>query len=209
MLPGGDLFSKAIGNLWRQRFFSNVQIFITGVNGDRVDLEINVQERPKLGNFKFVGIKKSEADELQGKAGLVRQTIITENTRRNAIDAIRKFYTEKGFMNVQVRIEEKPDPTFVNSNSLTFYIVKNNKVKVNEIDFYGNESVTDLQLKKQLKGTKERTKLTLHPSKTPSPFGENKSLTFGEYLKDYGFLSVSKTKALIDPYFRFKLFSSA
>ncbi len=208
-LPGGDVFSKAIANLWRQRFFSNVQIYITDVSDDRIGLEINVQERAKLGNFKFVGVKKSEAEELQGKAGLVKQTIITENTRRNAIDAIRKYYTEKGFMNVQVRIEEKPDPTFKNSSSLTFYVDKNNKVKVNEIDFYGNETVGDLQLKKQLKGTKERSKFTLKSSKTESPFGENQSLTFSEYLKDYGFLSVSKTKTLIDPYFRFKLFSSA
>jgi outer membrane protein insertion porin family len=209
MLPGGDVFSKAIANLWRQRFFSNVQIFITAVHDDKIDLEINVQERPKLGNFKFIGIKKSEAEELQGKAGLVKQTIITENTKLNAVQVIKKFYAEKGFMNVQVRIEEKPDPAFTNSNSLTFYVDKNNKVKVNEVNFFGNETVSDLQLKKQLKGTKERTKLTLNPSKTPSPFGENKSLSFGEYVKDYGFLSLSKTKALLDPYFRFKLFSSA
>jgi outer membrane protein insertion porin family len=209
MLPGGDVFSKAIANLWRQRFFSNVQIFITAVHDDKIDLEINVQERPKLGNFKFIGIKKSEAEELQGKAGLVKQTIITENTKRNAIEVIKKYYAEKGFMNVQVRIEEKPDPAFTNSNSLIFYVDKNNKVKVNEINFFGNETVSDLQLKKQLKGTKERTKFTLNPTKTPSPFGENKSLTFGEYVKDYGFLSLSKTKALLDPYFRFKLFSSA
>lgn len=209
MLPGGDAFSKAINNLWRQRFFSNVQIFVTAVSGNDIDLELNVQERPKLGNFKFVGIKKSEAEELRGKAGLVKQTIITENTKLNAVDAIKKYFTEKGFMNVQVRIEEKPDPTFNNSNSLTFFIDKGNKVKVNEINFYGNELVSDLQLKKHMKGTKERTKLTLNPPATNSPFGENKKLSFGDYIKDYGFLSLSKTKALLDPYFRFKLFSSA
>src|SRR5215211_3833990 len=28
MIPGSDAFSKAIANLWRQRFFSNVQIYI-------------------------------------------------------------------------------------------------------------------------------------------------------------------------------------
>src|SRR5215217_4884520 len=35
-LPGGDVFSKAIANLWRQRFFSNVQIYITDVSDDRI-----------------------------------------------------------------------------------------------------------------------------------------------------------------------------
>ncbi|HVK97337.1 MAG TPA: hypothetical protein VM368_05935, partial [Flavisolibacter sp.] len=85
MIPGGDAFSKAINNLWRQRLFSNAQVFILATDGDFIDLEINVQERPRLGNFSFVGPKKSEAEELQGKIGLAKSTIITENTKRNAI----------------------------------------------------------------------------------------------------------------------------
>ncbi len=208
-IPGSDAFSKAIANLWRQKLFSNIQIFITDLKGDAITLEINVQERPKLGNFKFIGVKKSEAEELQTKIGLAKSTIITENTRRNAVEAIQKFYTDKGYKNVSIQIEEKPDPAFVNSNSLNFYITKGKKVRVNQVSFYGNEQVSDLRLKKELKGTKEMTKLTLHPSKIESPFGENDRLTFKEYLKNWGFLSVSKTKLFLDPYFRFKLFSSA
>jgi outer membrane protein insertion porin family len=209
MLPGGDAFSKAIQNLWRQKLFSNIQIFITSVQESNIDIEINVQERPKLGNFKFVGVKKSESDELSGKAGLVKSTIITENTRRNAIEAIQKYYVDKGFKNVQIKVEEKTDPTLPNANSLTFYITKGKKVKVNEVNFYGNEQVSDLKLKKQMKGTKEMTKLTLFPAETESPYGKNDKLSFKDYLKNWGFLSLSKTKILLDPYFRFKLFASA
>ncbi len=209
VLPGGDLFSKSITNLWRQRFFSNVQIFITAVSGEFIDVEIEVTERPKLGNFSFKGIKKAEADELTTKIGLVKQTIITENTRRNATLVIRRYFAEKGYMNVDVRIEEKPDPTFVNSNAVTFIIDKGNKVRVNEVNFYGNEAIDDLQLKKQLSGTKEMSKLTLKPVRMPSPFGENEPYKFKDYIKDLGFLSLSKTKTLLDPYFRFKLFSSS
>ena len=29
LIPGGDLFSKAIQNLWRQKLFSDIQIYIT------------------------------------------------------------------------------------------------------------------------------------------------------------------------------------
>jgi outer membrane protein insertion porin family len=209
MLPGSDAFSKAITNLWRQRFFSNVQIFITEMKDDFIDLELNVQERPKLGNFQFIGIKKSEKEELQGKIGLVKSSIITENTKRNATEVIEKFYRDKGFMNVKINIEEKPDATFTNANSLIFYIDKGNKVHVNEVNFYGNEAVGDLKLKKQLKGTKEMSKFTLHPSDTPSPYGSNERMPFKDYVKDFGFLSPTKTKNLIDPYFRFKLFSGA
>jgi len=107
MYPGSDVFSKAISSLWRQKFFSNVQIFITSVQDDFIDLELNVQERPKLGHFEFIGPKKTEKDELKGKAGLVAGTIITENTKRNAKEAIEKYYMDKGYMNLSIRIEEK------------------------------------------------------------------------------------------------------
>ena len=47
--PGGDEFPKAIANLWKQRLFSNVEIYVTRVDGDIIDLEIHVMERPRLG----------------------------------------------------------------------------------------------------------------------------------------------------------------
>ena len=59
--------------------------------GDRVWIEVNVQERPRLGNFRFVGPKKTEAEELQTKLNLVKQTIITENTRREIVEKTTKF----------------------------------------------------------------------------------------------------------------------
>ena len=210
LIPGGDLFSKAIQNLWRQKLFSDIQIYITKVEGDNIWIEISVTERPRLGNFKIEGARKSEEDELQGKIGLVKQTIITENMRRRAVEVITKYYTDKGFKNVTVRIEEKPDPNFVNSNSIVFYVDKGKKAHIDNIFFSGNENVPDIKLKKQMKGTKEMTKITLFPTKEVSPFGiDSSNTTFGEYIKDWGFLMPSKTKAFFDPYFRFKLFSSA
>jgi outer membrane protein insertion porin family len=209
LIPGGDLFSKAIQNLWRQKLFSDIQIYITKVEGDNVWIEINVTERPRLGNFKFEGARKSEEEDLQGKIGLVKQTIITENMRRRAVEVITKYYTDKGYKNVTVQIEEKPDPAFVNSNSIIFHVNKGKKARIESIGFYGNENVPDIKLKKQMKGTKEMTKLTLFPEKQESPFGTDSSTKFSEYIKDWGFLTPSKTKAFLDPYFRFKLFSSA
>jgi outer membrane protein insertion porin family len=208
MIPGGDAFSKAITNLWRQKFFSNVQIFITAVQDDFIDLEVNVQELPKLGSFDFVGVKKSEKEDLKGKVQLVKGTIITENTRRNAVEAIQKFYRDKGYTSVKVHIVEDSDRILTNAKSLTFHIDKGTKVHINEINFYGNEAVSDLKLKKQMKGTKEMNKMTTHPDETSSAYGKNDRMSFGEYIKDLGFLSPSKTKALIDPYIRLKFASS-
>ena len=207
--PGGDDFSSAIQNLWRQKLFSNIEIYVTKINGDEIEIEINVMERPRLGNFFFKGVKKTEEEDLLGKLGLAKQTIVTENTRRNSDEVIRKFYSEKGYRDVKLEIIESEDTNFVNSISLTFIVDKGQKVKVNNINFFGNEAVSDLKLKKQLKGTKEVSRLTLYPKKDTTLFGENPRISFKEYIKDKGFLSLSKTKNYLDPWFRFKLFSSA
>ncbi len=207
--PGADVFGKAINSLWRQKLFSNIQIYVTKIDGEKVWIEISVQERPKLGNYKFVGIKKTEEEDILGKVTLTKQTIITENTRRELTEKITKHFAEKGFRNVKVRIEEITDTAFVNSSSMIIYVDKGSKVRISSVGFYGNENIDDLKLKKQMKGTKEMSKLTLNPDKTESPYGDNKPFSFNQYVRDWGFLSMSKTKMLLDPYFRFKLFSGA
>lgn len=207
--PGTDKFSKAITNLWNQRLFSNVQIYFTKVQDENLWVEIHVQERARVGDVKFTGIKKSDQDELKGKIGLAKGVIYTETMRRNAVEAIYKFYSEKGYMNVKTNIAETANKTLANSTDLVINVERGNKIKVNEIGFYGNDNVNDLKLKKQMKGTKEMTKFTLFPVKDKSPYGTSERQTLKQYLKDKGFLSVSKTKNFLDPYFRFKLFSSA
>jgi outer membrane protein insertion porin family len=205
MHPGTDIFAKSIANLWRQKLFSNVNIYVTRVDGDRVWLELNVVERPRLGNFKFMGVKKTEEEDLLAKINLAKQTIITENTRREIVEKVTKYYTEKAYRNVKVWINEVPDTSFVNSNFMFIWVNKGPKVRIDNIRFFGNEKIEDFRLKKQMKGTKEMSKATLHDDNTPSPYGDSKPFSFDQYMKEWGFLSLSKTKRLLDPYFRFKL----
>ncbi len=145
-------------------------------------------ERPRLSNISYKGIRKSEADELGGKTGLVKGQVVTENRKRNAVEAIEKFYAEKGFRNATTRIEEQVDKALANSVALTLHVDKGRKVRVNEINFYGNESISDTRLKKQLKGTKEMTKLTLYPSEETGPYGVNTKMSFGDFLSKKGYL---------------------
>jgi outer membrane protein insertion porin family len=208
MLPGGEAFSKAITNLWRQRLFANVQVFVTAITDTNIDIEIQVQERPRLGSFKFIGISKGQAEELQGKANLVKSTIITENLKQNVTDIIKKFFAEKGYLNTQVRIEESVDRTLANSRSLTFYIDKGEKVKVSDIVFYDNETVPGNALEGQM-STKEKMRLRLKPEPITPVYGPIQTPSLNEYLSNYGFLYPSKTKNVLEPYFRFRPFSGA
>ncbi len=210
VLPGGDNISKAILNLWKQNLFSDIQIFFTKLEDDtRLYLEIQVVERPSLSSYSFKGVRKSEQEDLDKKTGLVKGRVITENMKRNAVMNIEKYYVEKGFRGATVQIVEKNDPAFVNTQQLIFNVTKGNKVRINNVNFFGNEKVATVKLKKKMKGTKETSRLTLYPEKDSSSYGEVKRESFSDYVKDYGYLSPTKTLSYLDPWFRFKLFSSA
>ncbi len=206
--PGGDNFSHAIQNLWKQNLFANVQIYFTKIDGKDIYVEIHVVERPRLGNFSFKGIKKGQEDDLKTKSGLVKGRVVTENVKLTAIENIQKYFTEKGYQSATVKIDEKLDPNVTNSVNLTLNITKGNKVRINQVNIFGNETVSEGKLKKQLKGTKEAMRMSIYPSDDKSVYGTNKRLTFKEYVQQWGFLSPTKTMDFIDPYFRFKLSSA-
>lgn len=206
--PGGDNFSHAIQNLWKQNLFANVQIYFTKIDGKDIYVEIHVVERPRLGNFSFKGIKKGQEDDLKTKSGLVKGRVVTENVKLTAIENIQKYFTEKGYQSATVKIDEKLDPNVTNSVNLTLNITKGNKVRINQVNIFGNETVSEGKLKKQLKNTKEAMRMSIYPSDDKSVYGTNKRLTFKEYVQQWGFLSPTKTLDFIDPYFRFKLSSA-
>jgi outer membrane protein insertion porin family len=207
VLPGGDLFSKAITKLWAQNYFSDVEIYITKLEDKNIEIEIAVTERARLSNFIFKGVSKSDAEDLTGKTGLVRNRVITENMKISAIEAIKKFYAEKGFQNAQVKILEKSDTTYENTLLLDFVIDKGPKVRINNINFGGNTVEAGL-LKKKLKETHEKSRLTLFPVFDEPKIVKTQRYSFEQYMKEKGFLTFTKTKKVLDPYARIK-FSGA
>jgi outer membrane protein insertion porin family len=208
-IPGGDNFAKAISKLWTQNMFTNINIYITKLEGENIWIEIDAVERPMLSDFKFKNVRKSEADELKDKVGLFKTRVVTDNMKLSAKENIIKYYIEKGFQGAAVAIEETPDPASPDKVILNFNITKGNKVRISDIHFFGNTAVKQLQLKKKLKGIKEASRLTLYPDSVNSPYGEIPQLTLNEFMKDRDYLKPSKIKDFLDPWFRFKLFSSA
>src|SRR6185437_5829275 len=212
-LPGSDVFSKAITNLWKQNLVSDVEIYFTELKGNDLSIEIHITDRPVLSNFKFKGISKTDADDINKKLDLKkgRVTRVTEGFKVSAISTIKKFFVDKGFRNVDVVINESKDTKATNAVNLIITVNKNGKVRINNIYFAGNQKVSDLKLKKQMKGTKEKSRFTLFPSKDYNVYDSTKTnhLTFNQYLNQNGYLIPSKTKEVLDPYVRFKFLSSS
>lgn len=202
-IPGGDELSRSIHRLWVQGFFSDITYYVTKISGNEIYLELHVTERPRVTRFYFKGVGKTQADELKGKSGITPGHALTENMKMTAVDAIRSYYAEKGFRRVAIDIIERKDTTFDNSVLLYFDINKGSKVKVNQIDFFGNEALDGIKLKKQMKGTKEVSRMTFHPSNEAfdtTGWGVPYKYTASDYMKDRGYFTYSKTRNLISPY---------
>ena len=157
----GPAIPKAIKALWKLRLFTDVQVLQEKIIGDVVFLKIIIQERPRLSKHAFIGAKKSRHDDLSEAVNkfLLKGGIVTENVKVNAREAIVDYYESKGFLDAKAVVFEYPDSSRVNSVRLEFHIVRGNRVKINEIQFIGNENIKSKKLAKKLDNTKKKGKL--------------------------------------------------
>ena len=207
-LPNDENIARAIRALWKQELFSNVNITVSRYIDDKIFLNIAVEERPRLSKFNFRNIKPGEAKDLKNKVGLVNNKVVTEATKKESIERIRKYYADKGYGRAQIKAIERNDTGAVNKVILTFDIDKGSKTHINEINIVGADNANEARLKRTLKSTKEMSRFTLHPGKDETAYPVAPR-SFGKYMRNFGFLSVSKTLDAVDQYFRFKLFASS
>lgn len=208
IVPNDEKIAKAIRNLWKQDLFADVSISAEKFIGDKIFLNVHVVERPRLSKYNFRGIKKSEAEELDKKVGLVKNRVVTEATKKDAIIRIKRYYADKGFNDVDVKVREWSDTVSINTIVLTFTVDKGNRTKINNINIAGNDVVPDLKLKGTLKGTNEMSRISLYPADRVTVYTKDER-SFEEYVEGFGFMSPSKTLNALDPYLRLGIFSTS
>ena len=153
----GDKISGSIRKLWEQGLFEDVQISASKIVDNQIFLDIHLKERPRLSKFQFTGIKKSDADDIREKIRLVKGDYVTDNLMLKTKNIIKKYYTDKGFLNAEVDIVLKKDSATSNEVTMFINIDKNEKVKVFNITLHGNQAIGDDLIKASLKKTKEKS----------------------------------------------------
>lgn len=201
--------AKAIRNLWKQQLFSNVSVNITQINGNKASLEIVVAERPRLSKFSIRGVSKSQESELKDKLNIVQNKMVTEAMKKDIEEKIKKFYAEKGFVTATVDIKELKDTVGVHSVALLINVNKGSKTHINQIMFSGNEHVSDNKLKGVMKGSKEMARISLHAADDSSFYNGGEKRSFKNYIRNQGYLSLSKTLDALNPYFRWNIFAGS
>ncbi|MFY0650626.1 MAG: BamA/TamA family outer membrane protein [Cyclobacteriaceae bacterium] len=157
----GDNITSAIKKLWKQGLIGDIKIYASKVEDGEVYLTISLSERPRLSKFKFSGITKSQESELREKINLIRGRVMTDAIIKNAELTVKKYFAEKGYLNTEVDITYVKDTVLNNNVVLDVGVDKKNKVKVHDINFYGDNNFSQARLKKKLKNTGERVRFKL------------------------------------------------
>ena len=199
-VPGQDI-ADAIKKLWEQGLFSDVKVSVTNTIGNKIFLDIYLEERPRLSKFSFKGVKKGEADDIREQIKLTKGSQVTENMKLTSERYIKDFFIDKGYFNTEVNIIEEQDSSLANSVSLVFDIKKHQRIKINDIIFEGNNSIKDAKLRRKMKETKRKTWYNIFKASKfiPKNYAEDKKKIIEKYNEE-GYRDALITYDSISPY---------
>ncbi|MFC2079883.1 outer membrane protein assembly factor BamA [Bacteroidota bacterium] len=153
-LPGDDV-TKVLNKFWEQGLFADIKITAVKIEGNKVWLDLYLKERPRMLDMKFNGISKTETTDIQEKLNMRNGQQVTDDILDNTKRIIEEHFIEKGFLNTEVSIQQELDSIRVNMVHLIINVEKNDRIKINEIYFEGNEVFTDKRLRRVFKNTKK------------------------------------------------------
>ena len=174
-VPGQDI-TQAMKRLWATGLFANVKIRALKISGDKIWLEMFIEQNPKIKEVVFHGVRKGEASELEDKIGMFPGSQITQNGLNRSEKLIRNYFDEKGFKDAEVRVQQRSEPDEDGLAYVDVYIDKKDKVKVRIIHLEGNDALSDKRIKRIMKKTNEKGKL--------SEFFRTKKFVNDEYESD-------------------------
>lgn len=153
----GDKFSTAIENLWKQGLFQDVKISYSKIEGTKIFLNIIVQERPRLSQYSLLGMTKSQADDIRDKVKLVKGKVVTDGLLASTKLTVKNFFVKKGYQDAEVNIKQEKDPKMGdNAINLIITVKKGQKIRIKDINLYGNNSIETWKLRRTFKETKRR-----------------------------------------------------
>ena len=152
-----NFIANAITRFWSQRFFSDVKIG-SEIDGDSLDLEVFLKERPRVYNWAFEGISKGKQKDLLEKLKLKRGSELSDYVIDKNKKLIRDYWSEKGFRNTEVDVRIDNDTLRPGQAvNVTFLIDRKEKVKIGRINFIGNEQFKDKRLRRTFKKTHQKS----------------------------------------------------
>ena len=153
----GEQVSEIINKLWGLELFSDVNFYVTKVNGEKIDLEIEIEELPTLTDVKVNGLKKGKIETIIKDTELTAGKKLSESFLTNTKNYIENKYKKDGFLNTKVTLNTILDTVGKNTYKMVVNVDRGPRVKIDNINFEGNEIFKSSKLRSKLKNTKHKT----------------------------------------------------
>ena len=187
-----ELLTQDLKSLFKDTgFFDDVQIGTQPVEGGGLEIVYKVVESPKISGINFLGNDNLSTGKLKDEITLRPDEIYSDRRRWGSERALQQLYHEKGYylVGIQTHLDLKgssdgEDGEEGNTVQITFEINEGPRVRIEEINFIGNDLVPANSLRKKLK------------TRTGKPFDqilfeeEDLSLNLRNYYQDRGFAQV-------------------
>lgn len=157
----GQKISEAIKKLWNSEYFSEVEVYVQSIEGQNIVLRFLLEDLKDLGEVKVVGVdkkvSKSKAEKIIKDNHLKPGIKITNDLISSVKHNVAKQYVDKGFADAKVAIKNQPNPKDTNMMDWTIEVQRGKRIKIDHIEFEGNDHVSDAKLrKKAFKETKQK-----------------------------------------------------
>ena len=161
-IPGEDI-ANAIKKLWNSKLFSDIEIYIERIEDNTAYLQIRLSDLPQLNELKINGVKNSKKEAIIEDNKLKKGVKVTENLITTTKNFLETKYKKEGYLNTKVLINtiDVKDSLKTARVNMVLNIDKGEKVKIKDIDFIGNDVLSDKQLRKAMKSTKKINRLRL------------------------------------------------
>ena len=183
-----ELLTQDLKSLFKDTgFFSDVQVDTEPIEGGGLEITYKVTESPKISGINIIGNENVNTGKLKNVITLRPDEIFSDRRRWESEQVLIKLYHEKGYylVGIQTHLDNNDsNDTETNTVQVTFEINEGPRVRIEEINFIGNEQISTNTLQKKLK------------TRTGKPFDqilfeeEDLGLNLRNYYQDRGFAQV-------------------
>ena len=103
----GDEITNAVKRYWKHGLFSKVAIAADSIVGEKLYLHIYLAVRPRISNINYVGLKKSEREDMEQKVSVLNDSEYTGDEYaqlyKKVIEVLDKMYALLGSEKVGIK----------------------------------------------------------------------------------------------------------
>jgi outer membrane protein insertion porin family len=149
----GDVYSPAqisedVRQIHSLGFFKDVRVRATKVPGGRV-LTFEIEENPVVRQVTIAGNQALDSDRIRDQLTLTTGATLDLPLLYENRDRIEALYRAEGYYQASVKYEIKTLPN--DAVSVNFEVNEGKKLKLREINFEGNEHLTDSELRRGMR----------------------------------------------------------